>query len=250
MNFTFWHSQKTHTNSGLDPRDAHPKHGYQGYGRPPNELICQSLNTTHTQTHPLSRRVTHTHTRHKTSRRWQVGGGVCSKWIQLHQLCPTETQTQAFPINDSLTQPTLLPFLVAKLVGQSTKHREGWGFDSLCGSFLKLGADSAEFWRFWIMCDLPVTSDRSDSPSQRTDLHDRHRCRFTPNTESGRDAISCFYLHAQKKEAMLHPVSLKDTNKQQCRFLKWEVVGVIPHWPGSSQRNLTLVITDGLSVSQ
>lgn len=49
MNFTFSHNQKTHTNSGLDPRDAYLKHGYQGYvgPRPPNELICQSLNTTH-----------------------------------------------------------------------------------------------------------------------------------------------------------------------------------------------------------
>lgn len=242
MNFTFWHSQKAHSNSGLDPRDAHPKHGYQGYGSPDhpmNSSVSHSTPHTHKPIHSAAELPTHT--RHKTSRRWQVGGGVRSEWIQLHQLSPTETQTPAFPINDSLTQPTLPSFPVAKLVGQSTKHREGWGFDSHCGSFLKLGADSTEFWRFCIMCDLQVISDRSDSPSQS---------RFTPNTERGRDAISCFYLHAQKKEAMLHPISLKDTNKQQCRFLKREVVGVMLHWPGSSQRNLTLVITDGQSVSQ
>lgn len=77
--------------------------------RPPNELICQSLNKP-THTYPSTQPPSHPHIQLNTTGRWEVGGGVDSKSMQLHQLSPIETQEAfgprfalMFPVSVSVT---------------------------------------------------------------------------------------------------------------------------------------------------
>lgn len=57
-------------------------HGYERQDHPMKSSVTHSVTNSHT----------HTHTQHKTTGRREVGGGVNSKSVQLHQLIPVGTQ--------------------------------------------------------------------------------------------------------------------------------------------------------------
>lgn len=73
------------TNFSTHYRSGTQRLSYDGYEKQDHPMKSSV-------THSVTKSHTHTHTQHKTTGRREVGGGVNSKSVQLHQLIPVGTQ--------------------------------------------------------------------------------------------------------------------------------------------------------------